>query len=1281
MSSFAIHTAVEVQLKEQLVQGVVMFVGAVEFAAGDDWVGIRLTTGSLGLGKNDGSVSGKKYFEAGQDKNGIFVRSSQVKRREGMSRLDELKLKREIAAFDPNERRTSTSSAAGVNTASSSTSHSTSRLDALRAKRASLTQKKDGTIVGGDHAVAEQLTSQIMKLKKSLQDVKDDNEALRRVAEMQKEKMQEAKKEKEELESALREFRDSSRRNSLTPQKGEGTPSKIPNAVRRMSLNASTGVSKEAHAALKEELEEMTKKYEDSDTQVKWYQKENEKTSSMLSSRTTECSVIQKNLESLKSSRRDSVAKDAKTSASLQATVNSLTRKNQDLEAKNEENKERMETLTLDLEEVRLEKETLEEKVEELTLDYETAQIEVEELKEELESNIMDDEGGDTDEAQLKTENKRLREGLMRLRETSSASQSEMAKKLRQAEKAAEAATKLQKEVGDLRNHKRKSVIEIGELKEFVDSAKSFEDTVEDLSLKNLQLEDEVTQLEEKVNDLEEEVEMAAEMEEVQAEELSAALLDVQAGETTIKNLQEAIHLQREQEKEYETTTKKYRDLVADLKRERDHLLASMKDTEGDQSSLIEKSQQVLAKAAREAKLISELKGKDHLFQKLRMQRPISSMQLSTLEAFLPSEVSGLFTSALSGDVTLQRVCGASALGLEDLFSYWSGGHGSEGDEVSVDTKSALAACGGECKLGECFVDAAMASYRVMLALGMGVVEEEKKDDAVKVSSFAGGEFKEVESLAIRLVEKIGSDKAAGISVQDAELIDFKDQIEKAVQAMSQYWDSELPLIPADWNPQGIDQVRDIYVAGCLCSSVNYRLASFFTPEIAGNLKKLSIENMKLRMAINEEVRLGTEDTGEYLNTVRTVVSTIHNNFDGDDFSQISKSIEAAIAGVAKCLKSARSGGTGITALLPTSLNSFENSCKYLEDMNAEENVWTRRSATLQQKFLDGAAAGKKLEEIGSNFESTKAALEEKERELTMLKKKISQFEDMLAEGPGSAKEEKENEEESEKFVAMKNENAMLHEAMEVLHAQVEEYESELKFMKGGKGGKGKSPMRLSSRAGSMASRSDSVVSRSSRLDTASSMADFDDSEGAIQILRPLLRAARLETATWKNKALGNDIDSLPSLRKQRSAQGIILASRANMLGMAQPQGGDGEKDEKVKHDETLRFGRGELVKAMADLRLAKASSRIIKIGGSLEKSREARVEAVAKLEEVVDENKWTLKGFEKPALEKSSSHKLKQGASLAARVTLNCAPGDGNKGVIVGYFGSDLEMNQIMGY
>eukprot|EP00578_Thalassiosira_sp_NH16_P015341 CAMPEP_0181120338 /NCGR_PEP_ID=MMETSP1071-20121207/24103_1 /TAXON_ID=35127 /ORGANISM="Thalassiosira sp., Strain NH16" /LENGTH=170 /DNA_ID=CAMNT_0023204987 /DNA_START=83 /DNA_END=592 /DNA_ORIENTATION=+ len=98
-----------------VLEGIVAHLGPVKFAPGLDWIGIRLTGSSAGRGKNDGSVKGARYFDAGgggssaDDKNGMFARRANVRRRR-LSKLEELRLRRELGE---NKTRSRSSSSAG----------------------------------------------------------------------------------------------------------------------------------------------------------------------------------------------------------------------------------------------------------------------------------------------------------------------------------------------------------------------------------------------------------------------------------------------------------------------------------------------------------------------------------------------------------------------------------------------------------------------------------------------------------------------------------------------------------------------------------------------------------------------------------------------------------------------------------------------------------------------------------------------------------------------------------------------------------------------------------------------------------------------------------------------------------------------------------------------------------------------------------------------------------------------------------------------------------------
>ena len=101
---------------QRQLEGVVAFLGKVAFSSAEDWVGVRLTGASVGLGKNDGSVQGQRYFDCPAGC-GIFVKKSALTKRQ-LTRLEELRLRRELAQGPdaPSTAATSTPSGKGGST-------------------------------------------------------------------------------------------------------------------------------------------------------------------------------------------------------------------------------------------------------------------------------------------------------------------------------------------------------------------------------------------------------------------------------------------------------------------------------------------------------------------------------------------------------------------------------------------------------------------------------------------------------------------------------------------------------------------------------------------------------------------------------------------------------------------------------------------------------------------------------------------------------------------------------------------------------------------------------------------------------------------------------------------------------------------------------------------------------------------------------------------------------------------------------------------------------------
>ena len=143
------------------LDGVVAYVGPVEFNPDPDWIGIRLTGTSVTFGKNDGTVQGKRYFTAPRH-GGLFVKAAAVTKKTNLTRLEELRLRREL-------KSTGTSSGSTSNAASTSASASfrTSPTPAAAATIAASTRKTGIPKTPGTRTTSKLSSSLITPKKKT----------------------------------------------------------------------------------------------------------------------------------------------------------------------------------------------------------------------------------------------------------------------------------------------------------------------------------------------------------------------------------------------------------------------------------------------------------------------------------------------------------------------------------------------------------------------------------------------------------------------------------------------------------------------------------------------------------------------------------------------------------------------------------------------------------------------------------------------------------------------------------------------------------------------------------------------------------------------------------------------------------------------------------------------------------------------------------------------------------------------------------------------------------
>ncbi|KAL3923589.1 MAG: hypothetical protein SGILL_001569 [Bacillariaceae sp.] len=424
--SFQVNDAVHVQNREnRQLEGVVAFLGRVDFAEGDDWVGIRLTGSSVGLGKNDGSVQGKKYFDC-PPQCGLFVKRSAIAKRQ-LTRLEELRLRRELASSSggadssadksaaattrtPARRTaassnttpstgmksrtpTSTTGAASASSTTPGASAAATRLEEIRQRRAQLqggtagstatttsvtkpaTSPKPSAPTG---EISAAMQKQVDELKSQLSDKTNQLKSLQ----TELTKAQAAAHESGDRVKALQDELEGAK-NAALPEIPERSQVEEAHEVARLNAHVDQLEKRlsEEQKASKDSINELQTKYQQAEVSLAAAQAQVDGLNKELTARDE-----QKEQEQQQSSQqRSNDASHYKERAKLQAEVASLNRRVEQLESDKLDLENNVEELALDKEQLEEVKEGLEDRLEELKLDQETAQMELEETKMELE--------------------------------------------------------------------------------------------------------------------------------------------------------------------------------------------------------------------------------------------------------------------------------------------------------------------------------------------------------------------------------------------------------------------------------------------------------------------------------------------------------------------------------------------------------------------------------------------------------------------------------------------------------------------------------------------------------------------------------------------------------------------------------------------------------------------------------------------------------------------------------------------------------------------------------
>ena len=470
--------------------GTIKFVGETDFSTGV-WCGLVL---EIPMGKNNGTVRGKSYFEC-KDKHGLFVRPEHLTFVEGKQKLtsitqaDETKSKDQKSVALVSTPPVTPTKVTSVKTGPSpSPSRTTTRL--LREQRVAL----------------EANATSIKELRAAL-DTKDKD-------------IQRLEIEKQKIAEAASSSSTSAAASSASDEEIRQLRDKIVRLEKDnlKTKNTMLDVQKE-HNVDKQKLEELI----------------------------TEHAVTVSKLTHLEEDRSSSVSSQAERVAA----VSKAERRANELEEEMSELHDMVETLSLEKEEIQLEREIVEQTLVDVKLELTQSQSEVEHLrleKDQHHPSTPSAEGSATrgegvedkdnnDAVVLRDQNLKLREALLRLRDTGALKKAELEKHILVLEKDCERGKESSNRLKEITSENQTMKETIQSLKNQIDDALAFETLVEDLTEKNLEYYDQVSELRGTVSELEELRELSEEVEAQHVEIQTQLQQEIRESETRVSGL------------------------------------------------------------------------------------------------------------------------------------------------------------------------------------------------------------------------------------------------------------------------------------------------------------------------------------------------------------------------------------------------------------------------------------------------------------------------------------------------------------------------------------------------------------------------------------------------------------------------------------------------------------------------------------------------------------------------------------------------------------------------
>ncbi|KAK9451470.1 dynein associated protein-domain-containing protein [Limtongia smithiae] len=330
------------------------------------------------------------------------------------------------------------------------------------------------------------------------------------------------------------------------------------------------------------------------------------------------------------------------------------------------------ELVTLDKEVAEQEVEELKEQLTELRLRLEEARLELETLKEERSLARLNDELPSTqmlDGQSVLDQNEILRDALIKLRDQSSSDLAALQIRLKKAERDAENLASLQEKYSQLQQQFEQSEEIAENLRQQLDIANGADEMLDELTVRNLNLSEQVDDMRATIQDLET---LKGISDEIEASRLeSEKQLQEEIGYRDILLHEQAERLAQIEETnaEYEYTVSRFRELVSVLQSELDQIRSEKSMEEAESAEINRRTREMfdLNQKLQAAALSSQAKTIDLELRKLEAQE--ATEYLSILKGFIPESLAAV-REAIQALLCFRRITFKSSLISNTLKEY-----------------------------------------------------------------------------------------------------------------------------------------------------------------------------------------------------------------------------------------------------------------------------------------------------------------------------------------------------------------------------------------------------------------------------------------------------------------------------------------------------------------------------------------------------------------------------------------------------------------------------------